>query len=220
MKFFCVTEICGLDQLLFRTSHIYGLFFQTSPGLVIWMTVPRSSLLSGYSLVSKMFSAIVAAVTVLPASRCLTTSKQLVWKGAVVFLMVQGPKKKIIICASRGQESQKKGKTTECKHANYSIKCLASSFALKQVPIIQVSLLTGKQNFSSCRSYSGQIFKNSINICISCSTVPLGMCRSWSETFDNCLAITYMKYFTFFFSCGYMKLPSLDLTLSTLQAMQ
>lgn len=122
----------------------------------------------------RCFQPIVPDIIVLPASLCLTTSKQLVWNGAVIFWWYEDPEK--LTYASRGQESQKKDKTIKSQHANCSIKCLASSFALKQAPLIQASLLTGKQNFSSCLSYSGQIFKNSINNCISCSTVPLEMC--------------------------------------------
>lgn len=87
--------------------------------------------------------------------------------------------------------------TIKVQHENYSIKCLASSFALKQALLIQVSFLKGKQNFSSCLSSSRWIFRNSIYNCLSCSTVPLEMCGAWPEAFGTCFTISYLKSFTF-----------------------
>lgn len=141
------------------------------------MTVRRSSFLSRYKHVSKVFSVYSSSYHRSSSFTLPDHFQTTCLEGSSDFFGGTRTQKNLLITyASRGQETQKKDKTIKGQRATYSIKCLASSFALKQDPLIQLSLLNGKQNRSSYLSYSGQIFKNSINNCISCSTVPLDRC--------------------------------------------
>lgn len=178
-------------------------------------------LLSGYNHVLKVFSAYgsshhCSSTFILPALPSNLFGRQL-W----FFDGTMTQKNLLITYVSRGQQSQKKDKTVKGvkgQQANYSSKYLASSFALKQTPLIPVSLFMEKQNFSSCLSCSGQILRNSFQNCISWSTVPLDTCGARAEAFDTCSAVSFLKSLTF--SSRYTKVQLLDLTLSTLQAVQ
>lgn len=131
----------------------------------------------------RCFQPIVPAIIVLPALLCLTTSKQLFWKGPVIFWWYKDTEK--LTYASRGQESQKKDKTIKGQHVNYSIKCLATSFALKQAPFIQVSLLTEKQNFALASPVLDRSSKILLTTAYPVALFQLEMCGSWSEAFDT-----------------------------------